>query len=85
MGKQRITQKRIKEHQRHVQYSVLDLGKGFELRYRPKWDEVLEMAREMVKTEYRNKGDQLERIVQELREITEDGEKKLRLLKRQHA
>jgi len=83
MGKERITHKRIKENERHVQYLILDLGKGFELRFRPKWNEVLDLAWEMVQTEYLNKGNELEYIVQELRKITKRAEKKLRMLERE--
>ena len=81
MRKERITHKRIKENERHVQYLILDLGKGFELRFRPKWDEVLDLASEMVQTEYLNNGNELEHIVQELRKITKRAEKKLKMLK----
>jgi hypothetical protein len=55
----------------------LDLGKGFELRFRPKWKEVLDLAGEMVQTEYLNKGNEMEYIVQELKRITKRAVKKL--------
>jgi hypothetical protein len=83
MGKERITHKRIIENGRHVQYIILDLGKGFELRFRPKWDEVLDLAWEMVQTEYLNKGNELEYIVQELKKTTKRAERKFRMLERE--
>jgi len=83
MATQRITHKRIRENERHVQYLILDLGKGFELRFRPKWDEVLDLAWEMVQTEYLNKGNDMGYIVQQLQKTTKRAEKKLRELKRE--
>lgn len=77
MPKPRMMHKRILEKGRHVQYVILDFGKGIELRFRPKWDEVLDLAWEMVQTEYLNDGNELEYIVRELRRITKRAEKKL--------
>lgn len=82
MEKPRITHKRILEKGRHVQYVILDFGKGFEFRFRPKWDEVLDLAWEMVETEYLNNGTDMKYIVQELCRITRRAERKLSKLER---
>ncbi len=60
-----------------VLYCIFDLGKGLEFSFRPKWDEVLDLAAHMVDTEHKNDGKRLRYVVRELHKITRKGQRYL--------